>query len=108
MQRLDRNADKGTLSQWLEQDHALPRIAGAHPFVIQLGLSGVAWFLAVAWLDFSDGLKVGLVPSLVVGLFVMYLTLCCSPPLIGFSRLARIELAQAEGTERRGSHRSLG
>jgi hypothetical protein len=72
---LTANADKGTLNQWPEQDYALPRIAGVHLFVIQIALSGVAWFLAVAWLDFSDGLKLGVVPAAVVGLFVMYLTL---------------------------------
>jgi hypothetical protein len=68
-------ADEVHLSQWLEQEPALPRIAGVHPFVLPIALSGVAWFLAVAWLDFSDGLKVGLVPALAVGLLVMYLTL---------------------------------
>jgi hypothetical protein len=61
--------------QWLEQQHAVPRITGMHPFVIRSALSGVAWFLAVAWLDFSGGPKVGLAQAVMIGLFVMYLTL---------------------------------
>jgi hypothetical protein len=63
-------------NQVLKCSIAIARSDGGHlPNVIQVALSGMAWFLAVAWLDFSDGLKVGLVPALVIGLFVMYLTL---------------------------------
>jgi hypothetical protein len=67
--------DDGLLRQWLEQQHAVPRITGMHPFVIRSALSGVAWFLAVAWFDFSGGPKVGLAQAVMIGFFVMYLTL---------------------------------
>jgi hypothetical protein len=54
---------------------ALPLLTGAHPAVIKIALSAVAWFLAVAWLDFSGGPEVDLVLAVVTGLFIMFFTL---------------------------------
>ena len=54
---------------------ALPPLTGAHPAVIKIALSAVAWFLAVAWLDFSGGPEVDLVLAVVTGLFIMFFTL---------------------------------
>ena len=46
-------ADNEVLRGWLQRERVAPPTTGVHPFVIQISLSGVAWFLAVAWLDFS-------------------------------------------------------
>ena len=54
---------------------ALPLLTGVHPAVIKIALSAVAWFLAVAWLDFSGGPEVDLVLAVVTGLFIMFFTL---------------------------------
>jgi hypothetical protein len=43
--------------------------------VLQVALSGLAWFLAVAWLDFSYDLKIHVAPAVVIGGSVMSLTL---------------------------------
>jgi hypothetical protein len=43
--------------------------------VLQAALSGLAWFLAVVWLDFSYGLKMHVTTSVVIGGSVMSLTL---------------------------------
>ena len=54
---------------------ALPTVTSVHPAVIKIALSGAAWFLAVAWLDFSGGPEVDLVLSVVTGFFIMFFTL---------------------------------
>jgi hypothetical protein len=54
---------------------ALPLLTGVHPAVIKIALSAVAWFLAVAWLDFSGGPEVDLVLAVVTGFFIMFFTL---------------------------------
>ena len=61
------------LRRWLQRERVAPPTTGVHPFVIQISLSGVAWFLAVAWLDFS-GPEVNLVLAVVFGFFVIYFT----------------------------------
>jgi hypothetical protein len=43
--------------------------------VFRVALSGLAWFLAVAWLDFSYGVKIHVAPAVVIGGSVMSLTL---------------------------------
>jgi hypothetical protein len=43
--------------------------------VLQVALSGLAWVLAVAWLDFSGGLKMHLAPAAMTGVLVVGLTL---------------------------------
>ena len=43
--------------------------------LVKIALSAVAWFLAVAWLDFSGGPHVDLVLAIVTGFFVMLFTL---------------------------------
>jgi len=43
--------------------------------LVKIALSAVAWFLAVAWLDFSGGPHVDLVLAIVTGFFVMFFTL---------------------------------
>jgi hypothetical protein len=48
-------ADNEVLREWLQRERVAPPTTGVHPFVIQISLSGVIWFLAVAWLDFSGG-----------------------------------------------------
>src|SRR6476619_2859176 len=54
---------------------ALLPVTGVHPAVIKIALSAVAWFLAVAWLDFSGGPEVDLVLAVVTGFFIMFFTL---------------------------------
>jgi hypothetical protein len=54
---------------------AFPPVTGVHPAVIKIALSAVAWFLAVAWLDFSGGPEVDLVLAVVTGFFIMFFTL---------------------------------
>ena len=48
---------------------------GVHPVVIRVALSGVAWVLAVTWLNFAAGMEVDLDLAVVTGFFVMFLTL---------------------------------
>src|SRR6476661_8541999 len=54
---------------------ALPLLTGVHPAVIKIALSAGAWFLAVAWLDFSGGPEVDRVLAVVTGLFIMFFSL---------------------------------
>jgi Phage integrase family len=54
---------------------ALLPVTGVHPAVIKIALSAVAWFLAVAWLDFSGGPEVDLRLAVVTSLFIMFFTL---------------------------------
>ena len=54
---------------------ALLPVTGVHPAVIKIALSAVAWFLAVAWLDFSGGPEVDLLLAVVASLFIMFFTL---------------------------------
>ena len=68
-------ADNEVLRGWLQRERVAPPTTGFHPFVIQISLSGVAWFLAVTWLDFSGGPQVSLALAVVLGFFVMYFTL---------------------------------
>src|SRR6266536_394522 len=68
-------ADNEVLREWLQRERLAPPTTGVHPFVIQISLSGVIWFLAVAWLDFSGGPGVDLALAVVLGFFVMYFTL---------------------------------
>lgn len=49
--------------------------AGLHSSVIQTGLGGVVWFLAVTWLYFVWGPHVDLDLAVAAGVFVMFLTL---------------------------------
>ena len=49
--------------------------AGHLSSVVQIALSGLAWFLAVPWLDFSYGLKIHVAPAVVIGGSVGSLTL---------------------------------
>jgi hypothetical protein len=48
---------------------------GLHTIVVKIALSAVAWFLAVMWLNFSGGPKLGLVLDLAIGALVMVFTL---------------------------------
>jgi hypothetical protein len=59
----------------LEAESASRPIVGIHPVVFKIALSAVAWFLAVAWLDFAGGVEVDWVLSVVTGFFVMFFTL---------------------------------
>ena len=59
----------------LESESAPQPTARIHPAVFTIALSGVAWFLAVAWLNFAGKVKVDLVLSVVTGFFVMFFTL---------------------------------
>lgn len=67
-------ADNEVLRGWRQRERVASPTTGVHPFVIQISLSGVAWFLAVAWLDFS-GPEVNPALAVVLGFFVMYFTL---------------------------------
>jgi hypothetical protein len=60
--------------QSLELQRTRPPTTGLHPVVV-IALSVVAWFLAVMWLNFTGGPKVGLIPVIVTGIFVMFFTL---------------------------------
>jgi hypothetical protein len=42
---------------------------------VEVAFSGVAWFVAVLWLNFVGGPQLGLTVVIVVGMFVMLLTL---------------------------------
>ena len=55
----DRSGAKSA-ARTLESDPALLPITGVHPAVIKIAMSAVAWFLAVAWFDFSGGPEVDL------------------------------------------------
>ena len=55
-------------------DESLAAI-GVHPSVIQSGLGGVVWFLAVIWLYFAWGARVDLDLAVAAGFFVMFFTL---------------------------------
>jgi len=57
-----------------ELQRTRPATTGLHPVVV-IALSVVAWFLAVMWLNFAGGPKVGLIPVIVTGIFVMFFTL---------------------------------
>ena len=46
-----------------------------HPAVFKIALSAVAWFLAVAWLNFAGGVEVDMIMSVMTGFFVMFFTL---------------------------------
>ncbi|HET7447598.1 MAG TPA: hypothetical protein VFJ49_06770, partial [Methyloceanibacter sp.] len=37
---------------------------------VQIALSGVTWFLAAAWLDFSGALKMHLAPAAMIGVLL--------------------------------------
>ena len=43
--------------------------------VVEVAFSGVVWFVAVVWLNFVGGPQLGLTVVIVVGMFVMLLTL---------------------------------
>ncbi len=58
-----------------ESESALGPTTGIHPAVFKVALSAVAWFLAVAWLNFAGGVEVDWVLSVMTGFFVMFLTL---------------------------------
>ena len=90
--------DGRPVPQWLDSEHAASQIAGAHPFLLQIGLSGAAWFLAVAWLDFSYGLAMHLAPVMLTGILVMSLTLLL---LTLSGRLQQEELDHRSGCARR-------
>ena len=68
-------AEKTSPLRFSLSKRALPLATGVHPVVIKMALSAVAWFLAVAWFDFSDGPEVDLVLAVVTGLFIMFFTL---------------------------------
>ena len=57
-----------------ESESAFGPTTGIHPAVFKVALSAVAWFLAVAWLNFAGGIEVDLVLSVMTGFFVMFLT----------------------------------
>ena len=48
---------------------------GMHHSMIQIGLGGVVWFLAVTWLYFVWGRHVDLDLAVAAGIFVMFFTL---------------------------------
>jgi hypothetical protein len=93
---------------------ALPPVTGVHPAVIKIALSAVAWFLAVAWLDFSGGPEVDLVLAVVTGLFIMFFTLILltasmvisdprwKQPKVRFSEFLNDEVPVDGGTMRGG------
>jgi hypothetical protein len=58
-----------------ELGRALAATTGVHPAVIEIALSAVMWFLAVAWLNFTGGPEVDMVLVIVTGFFVMFFTL---------------------------------
>jgi hypothetical protein len=58
--------DDESVSQWFEEESGI---------LLKVSLSGIAWFLAAAWLNLSDGFRLGLTPAAVVGALVMNLTL---------------------------------
>jgi hypothetical protein len=58
-----------------ESESAFGPTTGIHPAVFKVALSAVAWFLAVAWLNFAGGIEVDWVLSVMTGFFVMFLTL---------------------------------
>jgi len=66
--------DYHPILQSLELQRTRPPTTGLHPVVV-IALSVVAWFLAVMWLNFTGGPKVGLIPVIVTGIFVMFFTL---------------------------------
>ena len=68
-------AEKTSPLRFSLSKRALPLATGVHPVVIKMALSAVAWFLAVAWFDFSGGPEVDLVLAVVTGLFIMFFTL---------------------------------
>ena len=67
--------DARSLRDPAEERPALAETNGVHPAVVKVALSAVAWFLAVAWLDFSGGAEVDPSLAVVTGFFVMFLTL---------------------------------
>jgi hypothetical protein len=71
---LDRSGSKSA-PRAPESETALLPITGVHPAVIKIAMSAVAWFLAVAWLDFSGGPEVDLILTIAAGFFVMFFTL---------------------------------
>jgi hypothetical protein len=50
-------------------------VTGVHPFVFQLGLGAVVWFLSVAWLDFAWGRHVDFSLVVVTGVFFIFFSL---------------------------------
>jgi hypothetical protein len=67
--------DADPISRLLAAESTLRPPPGIHPAVYKIALSAVAWFLAVAWLDFATGVEVDLVLTVVTGFFVMFFTL---------------------------------
>jgi hypothetical protein len=67
--------EAGLVGALLESESAPQPTARIHPAVFTIALSGVAWFLAVAWLNFAGKVEVDLVLSVVTGFFVMFFTL---------------------------------
>jgi len=63
------------ISRLFDAERGFQPSTGIHPAVFKIALSAVAWFLAVAWLDFAGGVEVDLVLSVVIGFFVMFFTL---------------------------------
>jgi len=67
--------DAGGISSPLQAYIDSSKRTGVHPMAIKIGLSGVAWFLAVMWLCFAGETEVDLSLAVVTGFFVMYFTL---------------------------------
>ena len=49
--------------------------AGIHGVAAKVGLSAVAWFLAIMWLNLGGGAQLDVILYIALGLFVMFLTL---------------------------------
>ena len=63
---------KDASSRSSQSERGLPSLGAA---IVKIALSAVAWFLAVAWLDFSGGPQVDSVLTVISGFFIMFLTL---------------------------------
>src|SRR5581483_4166459 len=50
-------------------------VTGVHPFVFQLGLGAVVWFLSVTWLDFAWGRHIDFSLVVVTGFFFFFFAL---------------------------------
>jgi hypothetical protein len=77
----------GTSNPSLEE-HSFLKAPGIYLAHAKIALSGVAWLLAVEWLNFSGGPQLDLVPAIVIGFFVMSFTLLllAAPTTIGDHR----------------------
>ena len=67
-------SDLGGTSNPSLEEHSFLKAPGIYLAHAKIALSGVAWFLAVEWFDFSGGPHIDLVLAILSGFFVMFFT----------------------------------